>query len=66
MKKILLVFTCILIFNACGFEEELDLTEKECGTHNGNILYVGPEGGCYYYNSNGNQTYVDRSECNCN
>jgi|SRR5690606_18253993 len=24
----------------------------------------GPRGGCYYINSNGNKTYVDRSFCN--
>jgi hypothetical protein len=24
----------------------------------------GPRGGCYYLNSNGNKTYVDRSLCN--
>lgn len=24
----------------------------------------GPRGGCYYYNSRGNKTYVDRSLCN--
>lgn len=26
--------------------------------------YRGPRGGCYYINSNGNKTYVDRSLCN--
>lgn len=26
-------------------------------------LHVGPRGGCYYINDNGNKTYVDRSEC---
>jgi hypothetical protein len=26
--------------------------------------YLGPSGGCYYINSNGNKTYVDRSYCN--
>lgn len=36
-----------------------------CGTHNGKTLYKGPEGGCYYINSNGNKTYVARSECKC-
>ncbi len=36
-----------------------------CGYHNGKRLYKGPQGGCYYINSNGNKTYVDRSECNC-
>ena len=28
-------------------------------------LNRGPEGGCYYINSNGNKSYVDRSECSC-
>ena len=36
-----------------------------CGTYNGHNLYEGPQGGCYYYNSNGNKTYVDRDLCNC-
>ena len=31
--------------------------------HNGQRLYEGPRGGCYYINSNGNKTYVDRAEC---
>ena len=29
----------------------------------GRQLHIGPRGGCYYINSNGNKTYVDRSEC---
>jgi hypothetical protein len=29
----------------------------------GRELHVGPRGGCYYINSNGNKTYVDRSAC---
>ena len=28
-------------------------------------LYKGPQGGCYYINSNNNKSYVDRSDCNC-
>lgn len=38
---------------------------KSCGSHNGKTLYKGSEGGCYYYNTSGKKTYVDRSECNC-
>jgi hypothetical protein len=38
---------------------------SRCGNHNGNSLYIGPQGGCYYYNRNGNKTYVDRSKCRC-
>lgn len=33
-----------------------------CGP-SGARLEEGPRGGCYYINSNGNQTYVDRSCC---
>jgi hypothetical protein len=29
----------------------------------GRELHVGPRGGCYYINANGNKTYVDRSAC---
>lgn len=36
-----------------------------CGTHNGKSLHRGSQGGCYYINSNGNKTYVSKSECNC-
>jgi Protein of unknown function (DUF3157). len=30
----------------------------------GRTYIRGPRGGCYYINSNGNKTYVDRSFCN--
>lgn len=30
----------------------------------GRVYIRGPRGGCYYINSNGNKTYVDRSLCN--
>lgn len=71
MKKftiILLLLIGLINFNSCSSAEEsndTELSEWECGSHNGNTLYTGPQGGCYYYNSNGNKTYVDRSECNC-
>lgn len=32
--------------------------------NNGRVYIRGPRGGCYYINSNGNKTYVDRSLCN--
>lgn len=38
---------------------------NDCGYHNGKMLYLGSQGGCYYYNTNGNKTYVSRSECKC-
>lgn len=63
MKKI----ACILLLIATSYGcSKDDSGEKACGTHNGQQLYKGPEGGCYYINSNDNKTYVDRSECNCN
>lgn len=33
-------------------------------TSTGRTYIRGPRGGCYYINSNGNKTYVDRSLCN--
>jgi len=76
MKKLLLILSivfCISTFSSCDIEEDASdsiaettsETEWECGTHNGKTLWTGPRGGCYYKNSNGNKTYVDRSECNC-
>ncbi|MBN8825488.1 MULTISPECIES: hypothetical protein [unclassified Spirosoma] len=41
-------------------------TDTPCGFDAKNRkLYKGPQGGCYYINSNGNKTYVDRSLCKC-
>jgi hypothetical protein len=80
MKIKLTVFFVTLIFllsfYSCELEQNSDLdsisdsnsssnNEWKCGTHNGKTLWTGPRGGCYYYNSNDNKTYVDRSECNC-
>ncbi len=39
--------------------------DSKCGIYNGKQLYIGPKGGCYYINSNGNKTYVDRGYCSC-
>ena len=43
-------------------DKKVYIDEWECGTYNGKTLYTGPRNGCYYINSNGNKTYVDRSE----
>ncbi|AXY72695.1 hypothetical protein D3H65_01325 [Paraflavitalea soli] len=61
MKQMLLVVLISLAF-ACG---KSGGTETGCGTYNGKTLYKGANGGCYYYNSNGNKTYVDSSKCHC-
>ncbi len=57
-----------LFFISCDIsntDESDSKIEWECGTHNENSLFTGPKGGCYYNNSKGNKTYVDRSECSC-
>jgi len=71
--KIILITLIFISLSACTSTD--DTTEVEiqtttevdikCGFHNGNQLWKGPEGGCYYINSNGNKTYVDRDECDC-
>ena len=60
--KYLFFITAFAGVLACKKE---DSSPSNCGTHNGSQLYKGPEGGCYYINSNGNKTYVEASECNC-
>lgn len=73
MKKCLFV-ALISLAIACGKSSDTDTetpgsnnggSSTGCGTYNGKTLYKGPDGGCYYYNSNGNKTYVDRSKCHC-
>jgi endonuclease G len=39
--------------------------DTKCSTYNGNTLYVGKNGGCYYLSAKGNKTYVDREHCDC-
>ncbi len=39
--------------------------EQRCGTYRGHPLYVGPKGGCYYYNKRGGKSYVGRENCDC-
>lgn len=65
MKKIIILIIVIgfISFSSCTKDD--DITEIKSGFHNGNQLWKGPQGGCYYYNTNGNKTYVERSECNC-
>lgn len=70
MKKIvkgIIFFISSLIIISCSSEssDERTINEWECGTYNGHTLFTGSKGGCYYKNSNGNKTYVDRSKCNC-
>ena len=39
--------------------------DTKCREYNGKPLFIGKSGGCYYINSNGNKTYVERELCNC-
>lgn len=39
-------------------------SERKQNYHVDKQYIRGPRGGCYYINSNGNKTYVDRSLCN--
>jgi len=68
MKKLLMII-CLLTFLGCSKDENytssLSGASTSCGSHNGRTLIKGPKGGCYYNNSNGNKTYVDRSYCKC-
>jgi hypothetical protein len=62
MKNLyLFLLIAILSLGSCSSSG----VDASCGTYNGKTLYKGPNGGCYYNNSNGNKTYVDRSYCKC-
>jgi len=67
MKKIFYPFIVLAIvltsFNSCEVEEASCGTKTVSGVVRS--LNKGPEGGCYYINSNGNKSYVDRSDCTC-
>lgn len=59
------MFIKVALLLALWISTSCEKQEEPCGYYNGNQLYIGPKGGCFYYNSNGNKTYVDRSECKC-
>lgn len=76
MKKcILIYFASLFLILSCdsgdddtrssGNNSETTSKEITCGFYNGKQLWTGPQRGCYYYNSNQNKTYVDRSEYKC-
>lgn len=55
---------------SCGKTDNSPISDTEtfiqCGKgKSGQQLYKGSKGGCYYINSNGNKTYIDKSNCNC-
>ena len=69
MKKVYSLLLIVMIGVMISCSDESNSSEYTCGTKvvSGvtRTLYTGPQGGCYYYNSNNNKTYVDRSDCSC-
>lgn len=50
---------------ACQKDDAIAV-DRACGTYkSGQSLRIGPDGGCYFLNSNGNKTYVEREACRC-
>ncbi|WP_372820824.1 hypothetical protein [Pedobacter sp.] len=69
MKKSLYILMLCICLSCSKSDTSLESdteTYSPCGRHtSGQQLYKGSKGGCYYINSNGKKTYVDRSECKC-
>lgn len=66
MKRKLILLTIIAIsatFFTCTKDDKTE--ERVCGEYKGKTLYTGPKGGCYYKQSDGEKTYVDRKYCKC-
>ncbi|CAG9933996.1 protein of unknown function [Candidatus Nitrotoga arctica] len=57
-KLFLYIFTIITIFASISANAENTYRPKSNHTY-----ITGPKGGCYYINSHGNKTYVDRALC---
>ncbi len=65
MKKILMAVLMLSLTLGCE-KDEATTADRPCGTYkSGQSLRTGPDGGCYYINSNGNKTYVEREACKC-
>ena len=60
MRRIFFLFFIVITF---GCSDTLCGTRIVSGEQK--TLTLGPNGGCYYVNKNGNKSYVDKSECNC-
>ncbi len=65
MKKVIIYFLLLFISVACQKDDSTS-GDRACGSYKtGQSLYKGPQDGCYYINSNGNKTYVEREACKC-
>jgi len=69
MKRFCYILFLSVVVLACSKENDIGSdteTYTPCGTYkSGQKLYQGSKGGCFYYNSNGNKEYVERSACKC-
>ena len=67
MRTVLFSILSLFLFNCSSDSSDVNFDYPIGGsgscTYNGHTLHVGEEGGCYYYNSSGNKTYVDRENC---
>jgi hypothetical protein len=66
MRKSFKIFslTFLFLFALSNFPSTAIPLNGPC-EYKGHELFLGPKGGCYYINKNGNKTYVDRAYCNC-
>jgi endonuclease G len=48
-----------------AYEDARVSVDTPCKQFENRSLYVGKSGGCYYFTSGGNKSYVDRSLCDC-
>lgn len=51
-------------FKSTSFSPSPRRTNSSKSSSSSRNYIRGPRGGCYYINSNGNKTYVDRNMCN--
>jgi len=69
MKRFYYILFLSVSILACSKQGEVGSdteTYTPCGTYKSDqTLYQGSKGGCFYYNGNGNKTYVERSACKC-
>lgn len=70
MKKLttllIAALTAVLLITCTKKDKNKDEEyERVCGEYHGKTLYTGPKGGCYYKQSDGDKTYVDRKYCKC-
>ena len=60
--RVLFLLVTMLLLSSCSTDED---SGKKIVNGVEKTLNIGPEGGCFYVNDNGNKSYVDRSDCSC-